>query len=84
MIEPPYDGLKVLKEYAEKHDMGMGSAMDENCVVILMGKKDKLHINEVAVICASMLLQGVLNGHWNSMDIAAKETNDPQSSDHTH
>lgn len=75
MIDPPYEEIKVLKEYADKHDMALGSALDENCIVILLGKKH-LHVNEVAIICAFMLLQGILNGSWNTANERKAEENE--------
>lgn len=77
LIEPPYEALKALKTYADEKEMALGSAMDENCIVILMGKRS-FTITEVAIVCAFMLLQGILNGQWNSMN---DSTNDPESPD---
>lgn len=82
MIEPPYDGMKLLKEYADKHDMGVASAFDENCGVIIMGKR-KLHVNEVAVVCAAMLLNGIMNGAWTESQAVSEagESNDAEKTD---
>lgn len=85
MIELPLEEIKLLAEWAKAHDMALGSSMDEQCIVILMGKKT-LSINEAAIVCAFMLLQGILNGAWSNINEEKKSEGikDDPPLGHTH
>ncbi len=62
-MNPPLEILEKLKEIAQSQQHGLASAWSEDLGIIIMGTT-KYNINEVAIIAAHLLLEGVMEGSW--------------------
>jgi len=68
----PPELLERLKMYFESEDMGFGLIGTSDFIIILAGKRN-LGANDVAILAAHALLNGVVNGLLDEQNEKAKK-----------
>lgn len=68
MTEFPEDITERLKFFCDANNLGLTQMITENVNIVIMADRDKLNANEVALLAAKMLLDGIIQGVWFNLN----------------
>lgn len=71
MIDLPEEVIERLKFFCEANDLGLSQIMSDNVNILVIGYRDRLSANEVALLAAKMLLDGIIQGAWSGLNTQA-------------
>ena len=67
--------FEALRDHCLKENLGMSAVLSDNFGIVILGNSE-LSVNEIAILCAHSLLEGVLSGTWvqSNEECKAEET----------